>query len=350
MLANLAFFRAKPGQTKSLGKALTDLVEPTRQEAGCISYDLHQSLQDADSWFVYENWRSSADLDAHMQTAHIKTFLDLAPSLVQGDIGQQRFTMTSSPAAKPGTSFLGKNIIVTGANGDLGLAIVQRLVREGANVLAVTGSERRQSELQAVSGAGVLETFVADVSDAKQVLAYATRAFELWGQIDGFVNNAGIQTAVRPIVDFPEEDFDRVMAVNVRGQFLGLKYVLPKMREGGSVVNMTSALGLVGGTGINAYVTSKHAIIGLTKTAALEQGPRGIRVNACAPGPIAGDMTFTLADQVFAGTDKSFADSVPLGRHGTPDEVASLVRFLLSEDSRYATGTTHSVDGGFTTA
>ena len=79
MLTNFAFFRAKPGQTKTLGKALTGLVDPTRQEAGCISYDLHQSLQDADSWFVYENWRSSADLDAHMQTAHIKAFLGLAP-------------------------------------------------------------------------------------------------------------------------------------------------------------------------------------------------------------------------------------------------------------------------------
>lgn len=350
MLTNLAFFRAKQGQTKSLGKALNDLVDPTRQEAGCISYDLHQSSQDADSWFVYENWRSLADLDAHMQTAHIKTFLELAPSLLEGDIGLQRFTMTSSRSVRSGTSFLGKNIIVTGANGDLGLAIVERMVREGANVLAVAGNSRKVSALQSVSGTGVLETFVADVSDPKQVLAYATRAFDLWGEIDGFVNNAGIQTAVRPIVDFPEEDFDRVMAVNVRGMFLGLKHVLPRMREGGSVVNMSSALGLVGGAGINAYVTSKHAIIGLTKTAALEQGVRGIRVNACCPGPIAGRMTFKLADQVFAGTNKSFADSVPLGRHGTPDEVAGLVCFLLSDDSRYATGTTHSVDGGFTTA
>src|SRR5262245_37490399 len=113
---------------------------------------------------------------------------------------------------------------------------------------------------------------------------------------------------------------------------------------------MSSALGLVGGAGINAYVTSKHAIIGLTKTAALEQGVRRIRVNACCPGPIAGRMTFTQADQVFAGSGKSFADSVPLRRHGTPDEVTGLVCFLLSDDSRYATGTTHSVDGGFITA
>jgi NAD(P)-dependent dehydrogenase (short-subunit alcohol dehydrogenase family) len=113
---------------------------------------------------------------------------------------------------------------------------------------------------------------------------------------------------------------------------------------------MSSALGLVGGAGISAYVASKHAIIGLTKAAALEQGPRRIRVSACCPGPIAGSMTFKLADEVFAGTGKTFAESVPLGRHGTPEEVAALVSFLLSDDSTYATGTTHSVDGGFTTA
>ena len=241
--------------------------------------------------------------------------------------------------------FSGKNIIVTGATGDLGVAIVQRLIWQGANVLAVSGHQSEISRLATCSGPGSLETSVADVSDAEQVLGYATRAFALWGQIDGFVNNAGIQTPVRPIVDFPEEDFDRVMAVNIRGVFLGMKYVLPRMREGGSVVNMSSALGLVGGAGICAYVASKHAIIGLTKTAALEQGPRGIRVNACCPGPIAGRMTFKLAEEVFAGSKKTFAETVPLGRHGTPEDVAGLVSYLLSDDSSYATGTAHSVDG-----
>src|SRR5260370_6149509 len=187
--------------------------------------------------------------------------------------------------------FSGKNIIVTGASGDLGTAITRRLITQGGNVLAVGSDVAGLSSLAAkVSGPGVLETLVGDVSDAAQVLGYATRAFELWGQVDGFVNNAGIQTQVRPIVEFPEDEFDRVMAVNVRGVFLGMKYVLPRMRDGGSVVNMSSALGLVGGAGIVAYVASKHAIIGMTKTAALEQGDRGIRVNACAPGPIAGRM------------------------------------------------------------
>jgi NAD(P)-dependent dehydrogenase (short-subunit alcohol dehydrogenase family) len=247
--------------------------------------------------------------------------------------------------------FSGKNIIVTGASGDLGTAITRRLITQGANVLAVGSGAAGLSRLAAeVSGPGALETFSADVSDAEQVRGYATRAFELWGQVDGFVNNAGIQTPVHPIIEFPEEDFDHVMAVNIRGVFLGMKYVLPRMREGGSVVNMSSALGLVGGAGIVAYVASKHAIIGMTKTAALEQGPRGIRVNAAAPGPIAGRMTFKLANEVFAGTKKTFAETVPLGRHGTPEDVAGLVSFLLSDDSSYATGTTHSVDGGFTTA
>ena len=247
--------------------------------------------------------------------------------------------------------FSGKNIIVTGATGDLGTAITHRMISLGANVLAVDLNEAGLSRLAAeISGPGVLETFVADVSDAEQVLGYATRAYDLWGQVDGFVNNAGIQTPVRPIVEFPEEDFDRVMAVNVRGVFLGMKYMLPPMRDGGSVVNMSSALGLVGGAGIVAYVASKHAIIGMTKTAAIEQGARGIRVNAAAPGPIAGRMTFELADEVFVGSDKTFAEMVPLGRHGTPGDVVGLVSFLLSDDSSYATGTTHSVDGGFTTA
>jgi NAD(P)-dependent dehydrogenase (short-subunit alcohol dehydrogenase family) len=247
--------------------------------------------------------------------------------------------------------FSGKNIIVTGASGDLGTAITQRLITQGGHILAVDSNTGGLSRLAAeVSGPGVLETFIAAVSDAEQVLGYATHAVELWGQVDGFVNNAGIQTQVRPIVEFPEEDFDRVMAVNIRGTFLGMKYVLPRMREGGSVVNMSSALGVVGGAGIIAYVASKHAIIGMTKTAALEQGPRGIRVNAAAPGPIAGRMTFKLADEVFAGSKKTFAETVPLGRHGTPEDAAGLVSFLLSDDSSYATGTTHSVDGGFTTA
>jgi NAD(P)-dependent dehydrogenase (short-subunit alcohol dehydrogenase family)/quinol monooxygenase YgiN len=324
-VTNLAFFRARRGQSEELG-------------------------DDADLWFVYENWRSPEGFDAPMLSEHLKAFLKATPDLVAGNAPHLNATSISNSNRSTPMLFSGKNIIVTGATGDLGVAIVQRLISQGANVLAVAGHQSEISRLATCSGPGSLETSVADVSDAEQVLGYATRAFALWGQIDGFVNNAGIQTPVRPIVDFPEEDFDRVMAVNIRGVFLGMKYVLPRMREGGSVVNMSSALGLVGGAGICAYVASKHAIIGLTKTAALEQGPRGVRVNACCPGPIAGRMTFKLAEEVFAGSKKTFAETVPLGRHGTPEDVAGLVSYLLSDDSSYATGTAHSVDGGFTTA
>jgi NAD(P)-dependent dehydrogenase (short-subunit alcohol dehydrogenase family) len=134
---------------------------------------------------------------------------------------------------------------------------------------------------------------------------------------------------VHPIVEFPEEDFDQVMAINICGVFLGMKYVLPRVREGGSVVNMSSALGLVGGAGIIAYVASKHAIIGMTKTAALEQGPPGIRVNAAAPGPIAGRMTFKLADEVLAGSKKTFAQTVATGPDNTNNVLALAFGILI---------------------
>jgi NAD(P)-dependent dehydrogenase (short-subunit alcohol dehydrogenase family) len=141
---------------------------------------------------------------------------------------------------------------------------------------------------------------------------------------------------VLPIVEFPEEDFDRVMAVNIRGVFLGMKYVLPRMRDGGPVVNMSSALGVVGVAGIVAYVASKHAVIGMTKTVAVEQGPRGIRVNAAAPGPIAGRMTFKLADGVRRQQQELCRDRSPgpsrhARRRGGPRLVPAVGRLQLCD-------------------
>ena len=244
-------------------------------------------------------------------------------------------------------SFKGKNIIVTGATGDLGTAITQRLISQGANVLAVGSRAGGFPRLVAAcSGPGLLETIVADVSDSKQVLEYAKRAFDLWGQIDGFVNNAGIQTPVRPIVDFPEEDFDRVMAVNVRGMFLGLKHVLPRMREGGSVVNMSSALGLVGGAGICAYVASKHAIIGLTKTAALEFAQRAIRINAVCPGFVRTPLVDRCLDKG-AFSEEQILAAEPMHRMGNPEEIAEAVLWLCSDASSFVTGLPMPVDGGY---
>lgn len=249
-------------------------------------------------------------------------------------------------------SFANKNVIVTGAAGDIGRAVTTRLLASGANVLAVDfDAEALNLFLEGFpNNDGRLVIHVADVRDPMQVAAYAARAADLWGPVDAFFNNAGIQIPVAMITDLDETDFDRVMAVNVRGIFLGLKYVLPRMREGGAVLNSSSALGLVAAPGVSAYVTAKHAIIGLTRAAALEQGARKVRVNAIAPGPIAGRMTFTLEEEIFGANGPTFAASVPLGRHGTPEDVAAMAAFLLSDESLYVSGAVHVIDGGFTAA
>jgi NAD(P)-dependent dehydrogenase (short-subunit alcohol dehydrogenase family) len=177
----------------------------------------------------------------------------------------------------------------------------------------------------------------------------ATAAAAL-GPIGGCFNTGAIEGPVTPLADYDDAAFDAVIAVDLRGVYLGLKHVLPAMRDGGAVVNSSGALGQVGAPGLCACVASKHAVIGLTKVAALEGAARGIRVNAVCPGPIVGRMIQALEAQAFAGADTTFAAFVSLGRHGTPDEVARFVMFLLSDDAVYATGSAHSMDGAMVAA
>ena len=191
---------------------------------------------------------------------------------------------------------------------------------------------------------------------AADVQGYVQAALDAFGAIDCFHNNAGIEGQVAPTAEYDETVFDAVMAVNVRGVFLGLRHVLPVMiRQGrGAVVNTASIAGLVGTAGMPAYVASKHAVIGLTKVAAGEVGPLGIRVNAICPGPIATRMVQDIARQVSPDDPESveerYSATIPLRRYGTAEEVANLVLFLCSDLASNVTGAQFVADGGRTAA
>jgi 3alpha(or 20beta)-hydroxysteroid dehydrogenase len=246
--------------------------------------------------------------------------------------------------------FEGKVAVVTGAASGIGRATAARLGAEGARLALVDRDGARLSATAKELGATAhLEV---DVTDEAAVESYVARA-EALGGIDLFVNNAGIEGRVAPIVELSLEDWDRVQAVNARGVFLGLRAVLRSMTKrgrGGAVVNTASQAGIKGGPSFSPYIASKHAVVGLTRTAALEVASKGIRVNAVAPGFIDTRMMQDLekafgADDVQAARRRREA-AVPIGRYGSPEEVASVITFLLSDDASYVTGSIVLVDGG----
>lgn len=253
--------------------------------------------------------------------------------------------------------FAGKVAVVTGAAGGIGRATCERLASEGARVVAV---DLRPEDLDAVVGAvaahgAEAHAVVADVSVAADVARYVDEGVRRFGGIDLLVNNAGIEGVVRPLEDYPEDVFDRVMAVNVRGVFLGLKHVQPAMkaRGGGAIVNLASVAGITGNALISAYVASKHAVVGLTRSAATSYPAAGIRVNAVLPAPIETRMMRSLEEGFMPGQPETLkqamATQIPLGRYGEPAEVAAVIAFLLSDDAHYVNGSLYTVDGGMTT-
>jgi NAD(P)-dependent dehydrogenase (short-subunit alcohol dehydrogenase family) len=252
--------------------------------------------------------------------------------------------------------FKGKVALVTGGGNGIGRAASIGFARHGAKVVVV---DRDGAAAEATAGiirqnGSEAQAVTADVTKSSDVKAYVKAALDKYGRIDCFFNNAGIEGKVAPIAEYDEAVFDAVIGVNVKGVFLGLRHVLPEMirQGGGSVVNTASVAGLVGTPGMPAYVASKHAVIGLTKTAAGEVARQGIRVNAVCPGPVDTRMIHALEQQLSpddpASVEKRYQAALPTGRYSTVEEIANMVLFLCSDLASNTTGGQFVVDSGRT--
>jgi NAD(P)-dependent dehydrogenase (short-subunit alcohol dehydrogenase family) len=252
--------------------------------------------------------------------------------------------------------FEGKVAVITGAAGGIGRATVAALAAGGARVVASDLKDAPLDEtVAATEGLGgeviPIDQDVTSWDDWQRVVGECSSRF---GGLDILVNNAGFEGSVSSIPDAPEDVFDQVMAVNVKGVFLGLKAALPVMTErgGGAIVNVSSVAGVIGQAMIAPYVASKHAVIGLTKSAAQGHGAAGIRVNAVGPAPIETRMMRALETGLAPGSEQqvkeAFEQGVPLGRYGQPEEVASVIAFLCSDEASYVTGSYYTIDGGMT--
>lgn len=247
----------------------------------------------------------------------------------------------------------GRTMVVTGAAGAIGFATAEILAREGARVMLVDIDDGRlQARTSELKGAGhEVVAFHADCADESQVKAYAEAALDAFGHVDGFFNNAGIEGTLAPTHEYPVAEFDKVLHVNLRGMFLGLRYVLPDMvrRGRGAVVNTASIGSERGLAGACAYNAAKHGAVGLTRTAASEVAQKGVRVNCVMPGVIETPLLVGMLEQMFddvqAGMHK-LGQVATLNRVGQPREVGDVVSFLLSDEASYVNGAKWEIDGG----
>ena len=250
--------------------------------------------------------------------------------------------------------FTGKVALITGGGGGIGRATALGFALRGAKVMVADHDEaagRASADIVAQRG-GDAKFVAADVTKSQSVRDYVQATLDAYGRIDCFFNNAGIEGKVVPTQDYDEDVFDQVIAVNLKGVFLGLRHVLPVMlRQGsGAVVNTASVAGLFGGPGMPAYVASKHGVLGLTKVASSDVAPHGVRVNAVCPGPVETRMMRSLESQRNPGdpegVHKAYSATMPTGRYTLPEEVAGVVLYLCSDLSGNVTGTHIVIDGG----
>lgn len=247
--------------------------------------------------------------------------------------------------------FTGQVALVTGAASGMGLATARAFARAGASVTLADVSEaalqRAVDDITAAGGKAI--GVVCDVADETQVAAMVQRTVDTFGRLDAAFNNAGIQIPASEIADQSIEDYDRISAINQRGVWACMKHELFQMRQQGSgaIVNCSSIGGLTGRAMIAAYHGTKHGVIGLTKSAALEYATRGVRVNAVCPGTIATPMVSDMLDKGMLAMDDLLRD-LPMKRLGTGEEIADAVLWLCSSGSSFVTGQALAVDGGFT--
>lgn len=244
-----------------------------------------------------------------------------------------------------------KTVLITGATSGIGKATALKFAEAGANVVV---SGRREAEgnavVEAITSAGGEATFIqADVSNEEDIKNLISKTIAKYGRLDVAFNNAGIETAA-PIVEVGIDDYRQVFDINVWGVLASMKHEIPAMLAsgGGSIINTSSIVGHVGAPGLSAYTASKHAVEGLTKSAALEHAKEGIRVNAVSPGLIQTDMADRLVGAGESEMRDGFIAAHPIGRVGTPEEIAATVFFLASDGASFITGESIKADGGFT--
>ena len=252
--------------------------------------------------------------------------------------------------------FAGKSVVVTGGGNGIGRATALAFAKAGARLVAVdldeSAAEKVAAEIKKAGGDAI--AVGADVTKAADVSAYVNKAVSAFGTIDCFYNNAGIEGSIVPITEYDEDEFDRVMAVNVRGVFLGLKYVLPVMTANGTgaVVNTASVAGLVGTPNMSTYCASKHAVLGITRSVSGEVARSGVRVNAVCPGPVQTRMIDDVARKINAddpdGVKARYEAAIPSGRYSLPQEIADVVLFLCSDAAANVSGMHFTIDGGRT--
>lgn len=252
-----------------------------------------------------------------------------------------------------GERLTGKVAIVTGGAGGIGRAAGKLFVDEGAQVLLVDLDEQALMEACAEIGSNQVSYCVADITRAEDNQNMVDTATERYGGVDVLLANAGIEGDVAPITDYDEARFDQVMAVNVKGPFLGLRAAIPAMqkRGGGSIVITSSVAGVQGSPGIAPYSTSKHAVIGMMRSAAKEVAADKIRVNTVNPSPVETRMMRSLEEGLNPGSGDEvkagLIASIPAGRYAEPADIAKVMLFLASDDSEFITGSVYMADGGF---